>query len=360
MRAAVWAVAAVVVLAGCAAPDTAVRFERVDLPAEPITLTTAGDALVIGVRRGETPGILRRAADGTTTEIPAHGTTPYGLLARWTAIAVDGDKVVAVGGERGGAHGNVRWSVWSGTTAGITEQRQAFSTFGGYGAGDLFDAEITTTGPVVLGGWESAKVGFDVATWLPDGDIWNRQSSAGTALESSQAELPFPLAATTTGDGILIAGWELAGSREQAVVWRSTRGVTGWTKQPLPDTGTAAQAMAIRCTGPSCLISGAVDGKLAIWRFADNTWTRLSGVPAIAVNPQEPIAAPLESNGQVLQLITDGDRVKAITGQPGSWQTHDTTGPTGKITTAIQLADTTYAITTPGTLWRVSIKDLSA
>jgi len=213
----------------------AVRFTAVDLPAgaAPVVLLGAGDALLIEVRRdGQpvVPGLLRRGSDGAVTEVAVHGASPYGVLATWRSIASDGDRMVAIGGERGGAHGHVRWSVWTGSAAGITEQVQGFSTFGGYEAGDLVDAVLTPVGPALIGSWASAKVGFDIAVWTADGETWTRQSSAGTALESDADTLGFPMAAAALQQGMLVAGWQLAldaGGRQQPVVWRSSSANTG-------------------------------------------------------------------------------------------------------------------------------------
>ena len=87
--------------------------------ADPVTLTSAGaDALLIGAYASTRPHprllVLR---NGTLTSVPVEPQpeSPYAPLARWFSIAVSGDAVEAVGGARGGAHANYRWTVWSGT-----------------------------------------------------------------------------------------------------------------------------------------------------------------------------------------------------------------------------------------------------
>src|SRR5690348_5097984 len=83
--------------APAAPPDPpAVRLDAVALPGgEPQALAVAGDALLVGVR-GAGPGLLRRAADGTTTEVPTRSSTPYGATASWYALTSDGTRILAV------------------------------------------------------------------------------------------------------------------------------------------------------------------------------------------------------------------------------------------------------------------------
>ncbi|HEY0637501.1 MAG TPA: hypothetical protein VGD67_07625, partial [Pseudonocardiaceae bacterium] len=207
---------------GTVARRPEVAFTRVGLPDAtlPVVLTPEGDGLLVGTRRGGAPGLLRLGAAGAITEVPLAPATPYGREAEWRAIEVAGDRILAVGGERGGAHGNVRWSIWTGSGAGLTEWPQGFSVFGGYGAGELVGVARTADGPVVLGSWESRDTGSDVAVWTTaDGMTWARQSSAGTPLESRRGALGFPTAATAAGDAALVVGWELAGG-QRPVAWR--------------------------------------------------------------------------------------------------------------------------------------------
>ena len=133
--------ALVLVLLGassCAAPSgapgpAAVRFVAVDLPvgAVPEVLAAAGQDVLVGVRVDDRePRLLRLGPDAIATDVPTVPATGYGRTAAWYSVVSDGHRVLAVGGDRGGAHGNVRWSVWSGSMAGVHEQPQAFSTFG--------------------------------------------------------------------------------------------------------------------------------------------------------------------------------------------------------------------------------------
>ncbi|GAA2968330.1 hypothetical protein [Actinokineospora diospyrosa] len=362
-RALVTVLVATLVAAGCGGPDgpPPLALTKVDLPGAPVTLTPSGGALLIGLHRdGQpvVPALVRRDASGAVTEIPTTTATPYGKLARWTQIATDGTRLFAVGGERGGAHGNVRWSVWDGALAGLTEKRQAFSTFGGYGAGDLVGVVITPAGPVVLGGWDNPNGGFDVATWLPSGDDWIRQPSAGTALEASREALPFPIAATPLGDGIMIVGWQFADGREQPVAWRSKSGNTGWTKTPLPAPPTAhGAAMSVSCSAAECVAAGRLDSTLALWRLTGDTWSQLPDVPTFPVSDTDVLPAPaVTPDGTVVQFIGTPDGLKALRRTGTTWTVHSTTAK-GKPTAATTVGTTIYTVVDDA-LWSVDITKL--
>ena len=368
-------VAVLVLVTGCGNGGTGepapVQFSAVDLRAgaEPVVLTAEGDRLLIGIRRpGQqtVPGLLRREPDGTTTEVAVSGTTPYALLARWRSIASDGKRIVALGGERGGAHGHVRWSVWSGSDQALTEQVQGFSVFGGYEAGDLVDVVMTPAGDALIGAWASAQQGFDVAVWTTDGADWARQSSAGTALESTPSALGFPMAAAAHEQGIVVAGWQVTigggTGGQQPVVWRSTSGNTGWTRTPLPDAGKAGSAVALRCWDTTCGVAGRVDGNLAVWRFAGGEWTRRSGLPPTAVGDRDRLVAPFEAGGHFYQPFSDGGQVKLARTDGAGWTVRQLAGPTGMVTSAAVVGDALYLLAGPDedhqTLWRADLTAL--
>ena len=353
-------------------PLAAVPFAKVDLPAAggvPTALAAAKDTLLIGTYRDGAPlvpGLFKRAPDGTVSEIPSQGVSPYGLIARWFSIVSDGDRILAIGGENGGAHGNVRWSVWTGGLSGISEKSQAFSTFGGYGAGELSDAVLIGPGSAIVGTWQSAKAGYDVATWLPDGDNWNRQESAGTPLESTLDQLPFPIAATTLGQGILVAGWALTskpGSGPTPFVWQSAQGVTGWTKGELPEPGHDGAAMSVRCWESECGIAGRVDGRLAAWRLDNGKWARLAGEPPVPVSDKDHLAAPLRVGGKLTLLVSEGGKVRIAQSDGAKWTVRDAAGPTGTVVAATQVGDAIYVVAGPDDknhgVWRVDADALS-
>ncbi len=359
-RAAGLLLAVLLVLAGCGGDEqtgpAAIRFTEVVLPpgAAPIVLTPVGDTLLVGVRREGAPvvpGLLRLGRDGSLAEIAVRPAGMYGQQALWYSIAADGRRIVALGGRTGGAHGNVRWSVWTGSDAGLTERLQPFSTFGGYGAGDLVDAVLPPGGPALVGSWQNPSVGLDIMVWQPDGEYWVRRPSAGTALENKRESLKFPLAAAGLGEGILIAGWELSTGRQRPAVWRSSSGASDWTMTRLPDAGRAGVALAVRCTGSACTATGWVDGELAMWHLRGDSWTGVRNVPDVEVAPEAALTAPTDVEGHPTTVLSkDGQVVLA-----GS-SLRPTDGPTGEVRAVARLGETLY-VAAGNKLWRTDLRE---
>ena len=350
-------VLAVLLLASCgsAPPPERTRFTQVELPpgAAPVRIAAAGDDLVVAVSEDGKPGIVRHR-DGKNTEVPLTPATGYGAEALWYSLAADGEEVLAIGGKRGGAHGNVRWSVWrtsgSGPGAVIAEQPQAFSTFGGLGAGDLIDAALPTTGPLLVGTWQSRGAGLDPSVWTTDGSVWTRRSSTGTPLESSRDALKFPMSATAHGADVVIAGWQLVKGVQQPVAWTLRDGIA--TLTPLPNAGKLGNAITVTCED-TCSVAGRVDGRLAIWQGSGNTWRRVSDVPEVPVGDKDRPPPPL---GDTLVYSDRGNvRIATLSGD-----TRDAVGPTGVVTGVARVGDSIYVLAGPSndsqdnnqTLWR--------
>jgi hypothetical protein len=342
--------------AGCgtASGTPTVRFSPVTLPdgAVPEVISAAGPDLLVGVRRGGPrpgPGVLRLAADGTVTQVPVQPATGYGSTATWYSLTVDGERVLGIGGDRGGAHGNVRWSVWSGSVTGLREQPQAFSTFGGWGAGDLVDGVFTPDGPLVVGSWQSADAGLDVAVWTQTTgtDTWTRADSSGTPLQSTRGALGFLTGATVLPPGVVAVGWQLAHGRNgpDPVVWRSASGDAAWTRTTLPTDGAPGAATAVRCAADTCAVAGRVGDVLALWTLAGDTWTRAAGVPPIPIGDRDPLPAPLAGAGPLTEIVADGPAVKVVRVDGTTTTVRAAEGPTGAAVSTVATGGSTYLLT---------------
>ncbi|SDG07741.1 hypothetical protein SAMN05216553_105225 [Lentzea fradiae] len=334
--------AVLLVLTGCSSggADDAVRFTAVDLSAPPEALAAHGDSLVIGTRPSDHPELVTRDKGGVIGNSRLTPASPYGREAHWYGITSDGTTITGVGGQRGGAHGNVRWSAWTGDARQITEKPQAFSTFGGYGAGELIGPVRTKRGPLIIGTWESAKAGLDIAVWTYAADTWTRQPSAGTVLESSQELLRFPLGVAPDGDGAIVTGWQIAKGVVSAAVWRFD-GET-WTTATLPD-GDAA--LAARCWDGTCHVVGRSKGKLAWWSGPE--WTRLA-VPDVPVGDDQPLVAPVPVRG-VPTLFVDHGGVRLVSEK----DERPADGPSGEVVAAETVGGEVFVIA-GGRLWRTS------
>jgi len=347
------------VVAGCAtAPPEAAprtRFTQVELPpgAAPVRIAAMGDELVVAVNTDGEPGIVRHH-DGENTDVPLTPATGYGAEALWYSLAareISGEpEILAVGGKRGGAHGNIRWSVWRTAGTGMAEQPQAFSTFGGLGAGDLIDAVLPDTGPELVGTWESRGAGLDPSVWTTDGTTWTRRSSTGTPLESTRAALKYPMSATSRGAEVVIVGWQLVKGRQQPVVWTLRDGET--TTATLPDAGKLGAAITVTCAD-TCSVAGRVDGDLAIWQGSGNSWRRVPDVPEATVGDKDRPPPPV---GDTL-VYSERGKVRIATLGGG---TRDAAGPTGVVTGVVRVGDSIYVLAGPTsdsqdnkqTLWR--------
>jgi hypothetical protein len=367
------AVAVVLTLASCsddkaAPPQAPVAWTKVDLPAEPVLLTAHGSELLIGLRaRGAkvVPRLLIQQADGHRREIKLEPKSLHGFDATWRSIAYDGSRILAIGGVPSGAHSNIRWTVWSGSSTTLTEYPQEFNTFGGQTAGPLYAALITPAGEALGGAWGSAETGLDGAIWLKQGDSskWIRQDSAKTALQSVPSLLVGPNYGTVAGSSLVLVGSQVRLApnvvQQAAAVWRSTSLNSGWSRVALPEPGNRSQANAATCTEKVCTISGFADGKLAIWQLEGSQGQRLGGVPAIAVGDKDKVVPPLDVDGRLYQVVAEGNKVKVVSGHDGSWTVQESTGPEGVVTAAAVIGKTLYLLAgpadRPASLWKTTI-----
>ncbi len=336
-------VAAALVLACLAACTDAkesgrpVNWTKVDVGAEPVVLTEHGDQVLVGLRhRGAkvVPELLLLDGDQRKQiAVKPNPASPYAFEAIWYSIAYDGKQLLALGGAAGGAHSNVRWTVWTGSVqTGLVEHPQEFNTFGGQTAGALYSAVITPSGRALLGSWGGVETGNDAAVWLPESDAkWVRQNPAKTALQSTPSLLVGPSFGTTLADSIVIVGSQVRLApnvvAQEAAVWRSTKLNQGWSAIALPDPGNRSQAVTASCTPSGCLVSGYVDNKLAMWDVQrSGPAKRLSGVPDIPVGDKDKLPPPMVVGDKYVQIVAQDNKVKVVSGWDGNWTVRESSG----------------------------------
>jgi hypothetical protein len=310
------------------------------------------------------PRVLIQQQDGRRQEVKVEPKSPYAFEATWHSIAYDGKRILALGGASGGAHSNTRWTVWTGSAKTLTEYPQEFNTFGGQRAGGLHSALITPTGEALAGSWGSAQTGLDGAIWLPQGPTkWVRQESAKTPLQSTPSLLLSPDYGTVFGNGLVLVGSQVRLApnvvQQEAAVWRSTDVNQGWSRLALPEPGDRSQANTASCTDKVCTISGFVDGKLAIWQLEGARVKRLGGVPAIPVGDKDKLPPPIELDGNLYQVVAEGNKVKLLSGHDGNWTVRESTGPEGAVTDAAVLGKKLYLLAGPAgrraALWTAAL-----
>lgn len=375
-------IATVVAVAGCTSPTggrapspdeatVSVRplgWHTVSLPEglSAVTLTSQGDDVLVGaIGSGRPrPHLLVGSTPDHLVEVPVSPASPYGFEARWFQVATHGTSVVAVGGARGGAHGNHRWSTWSGDASAVVEQEQPFGVFGSYGAGDLVGVAYAGRSPVILGAWQSARTGQDIATWVRTGTRWERRSSAGTALESTPGELVSATSITPRGTGLLLTG-SVTRLDDGAVhvtpaVWVTGSATGGWLRLDLPRTGTegTSEVHAGTCTGEECLLTGVTDGRLDVWRTGGlDRLTGLAGIPAVRVPENARALAPVGPPGSELVVTPSGSESAVLAGRGDEWEV--SRGPSGRPTAAVLHDGELWVITLDaegaGTLWTARV-----
>jgi hypothetical protein len=367
-RLAAVAILLVATLTACSDNDKpqAITWTKVDVgQAEPVTLTAHDNQLLIGLRHRGAKVVpeLQLLENGTRTPIAVkpNPASPYAFEAIWYSIAYDGKQLLALGGAAGGAHSNTRWTVWTGTPqTGLVERPQNFFTFGGQDAGDLYSAVITPSGSALLGSWGGVQTGNDAMVWLPQSDgKWTRQDPAKTVLQSTPSLLVGPSSGTTLGESIVLVGSQVRLApgvvAQEAAVWQSAKLNTGWKRIALPDPGGRSQAITATCT-KDCVISGYVDGQLAIWQLdASGAAKRLQGVPSIPVGDKDKLPPPVLNDGKIVQVIAQDNKVKVLTGQDGHWTVQDSQGPDGTPTAAALLPDHKLYLIAGTSLWQTTL-----
>lgn len=212
-------------------------------------------------------------ATGAAASVRMSQPTGYAAEARLLSISAQADHVIAVGGARGGAHGNVRWSVWAGDGNELTEQPQPFETFGGWGAGALTGSAATTAGPVIVGSWAAESgAGFDIAIWRPDGARWLRTSQPGSALLATRSQQPEARAVAATPRHYVIVGavTSLAGAPQATpTAWVAESPAGPWqeVRLPVPSPEAAGHAVAVSCGSGHCVIAGRTGRTVIAWRL---------------------------------------------------------------------------------------------
>jgi hypothetical protein len=332
--------------------------------AEPVTLTAHGSQLLIGLRHRGAKVVpeLQLLQNGARTPvaIKPNPASPYAFEAVWYSIAYDGKQLLALGGASGGAHSNTRWTVWTGNPqTGLIERPQNFFTFGGQTAGDLFSAVLTPSGSALLGSWGGVQTGNDAMVWLSQNGKWTRQDPTKTALQSTPSLLVGPSFGTTLGESIVIVGSQVRLApnvvAQEAAVWRSTKLNTGWKRIVLPDPGNRSQANTATCA-QDCVISGYVDGQLAIWQLdASGTAKRLQGLPSIPVGDKDKLPPPVLNDGKIVQAVAKDNKIVLVMGQDGQWTVQETKGPEGRPLDVALLPDHKLFLIAGTTLWQTSL-----
>jgi hypothetical protein len=333
---------------------------------DPSLITPApNDSLLVsadGSPDGRRPPRLIAFHQGFFVPLTVVPTTYYGSRAAWRALATRGEEVFALGGRSGGAHGNTRWTAWSGARGSVREQPQLFETFGGPDAGGLAAVVVPDAGPPVIVGSRVAPdhSGLDIALWDDVGSRWVRRSSAGTALAASADQQPTVGGATRRRDGMLITGaiTQVVGGRPRLVpaVWTAPTFAGPWTRTELPTPAPGvAEAQSATCDPDgSCLVVGYAEDHLALWRLSPSGEPSPVSVPKVAAGPDQTVLAPVGADGRHAIAVSAAEegRSTVLLENAQGWRV--VAGPPGAVTGFAEQDGTLWIVAATGSttaLW---------
>lgn len=263
-------------------------------------LAATSEGLCVATAASDRPRVFRVAPGAVSISVPVLPATGYGREASLRWFARSGTSVVAVGGARGGAHANIRWTAWRTDGASrLVEREQPFETFGGWDAGTLVGLVDVAGRPVLVGSWRGA-VGLDIALWTPVSDRWQRVPTP-TGLASGAGVLRTVAAAGATADAIVLVGNEVVladGAEQRPVAWTAPAASGPWRRTELP--GGPGRATAVACGASACVAAGRdASATLRVWLLTDGVATE---VP-VGVVPVGDAVVPLVASGKADAIV---------------------------------------------------------
>ncbi|HEY3505610.1 MAG TPA: hypothetical protein VGN37_22845 [Actinocatenispora sp.] len=297
------AVLAVLVLAGVGADGVAgtrPRWSAVPLAGA----TAARDVLrcgdgwyLLGAYRGG-PGVWR-STDGVTwrrTRTAPH--TYYGHRQVLYAGGCHRGRIVAVGAQVGGAHGNPRTSSWYERADGtVVEVPGAVELYGGPRSVGVSRIAGGTTGSVVVGDWDGSSGRVGVAVWWSGDGRGFRRLPDDPALAGVRGEQTTAADATATAGGWLVVGsryvLDRPRLRREPVAWTSADG-RHWRRDRIAASDGRQTLDRVVTTAYGVVAVGVDGSRFAAWRRDRRAWHRIgvfgsadgtSGVRSLAVLP---------------------------------------------------------------------------
>jgi hypothetical protein len=348
-------------VAGCVAPPatTPVLAWTDVTPAGVVpatVVTTAAGLLIAGTDASESAPAVERSGGSAVALNP---TEPYAATAQISAVATIGDKLYLVGGQSGGAHGNVRWTVWDGPLAGpVTSRPQEFFTFGGHDAGPLLGVVIADGTPVIVGS-RGDEGGPLAALYMASGTTWH-QLETPALLRSGKGSILGFTAATGTGDEVVIVGdvvtADATGTVQTPALFHGTVGGT-WTRVdlpvPVPRMPGLSHATAVACTLGACWVTGWSGGPMA-WHvsLADGSVLATASLTGDAPQDTDPTALVTLVDGRPV-VVTNAATPTIAVGCHATW----TTFPAPRAAAAVTTVGSDLYVVAGNTprLWRATL-----
>lgn len=347
-------------------PAVLAGWDTVHLPGDLVPATVAsvgGDVLIggsVGAGDDRAPALARRSADDSSPAwepVPLRPSTPYGKVASLLSLAGDGRSLSALGAAHGGAHANVRWTVWTGTPAGLVDRPQTFETFGGQEAGGLLAVVRDRVGPLIVGTWQGAH-GLDGALWRSEGQRWVRQPTPAAFTNTPDRQVAPRTAAGQPDGSVTIDGSVIDlsdGVRQSAAVWRGSG--TDWRLTLLPDSGQRSEAWSTVCAEPvsaECWTVGSREGAVTVWIDGDRAGP--PELPELPVGDADTGVITRHDDRVVVAVSTNG-RGRLLVGHDGGWRLF--TAPDGTLRAAALVGTKLYLVSGPENDAVLSVRDLA-
>lgn len=348
-------------LAGCVAPPPTtpalVWSEATPTGVIPATLASTGTGLLVAGtdETGAAPAVVGPGG----TDVALIPREPYAESALISSVAVAGDRLYLLGGSAGGAHGNVRWTVWDGPLAGpVTSRPQEFFTFGGHDAGPLLGV-VTATGKPVIVGSRGDEGGPMAALYMSVGQTWG-QLDTPALLRSGKGGILGFTAVAAAGDQVVIVGdvvtADASGTVQTPALFHGTIG-GAWARVDLPVPSPRAaglsHATAVACGADACWVAG-WSGHPMAWQvsLADGSVSTTSSPAGDAPSGVDPVALVALSDDRPVVVTNAATPTVAVRCDAG-WTTY----PAPRAATAVTVVGSDlYVIagTTPS-LWRATM-----
>lgn len=346
-----------------AAPTALAGWDTVRLPGDltPATVASVGADVLIGGFVGSgaerSPALVRGIADDSSpawAPVSLRPSTPYGKVASVVSLAGDGRSIAAIGAARGGAHANFRWTIWTGTPAGVVDRPQTFETFGGLEAGGLLGVARDREGLLIVGTWQGAH-GLDGAIWRPAGERWVRQPAPLPLVNTVNRQMAPRTVGNQPDGSVTMSGSVIDltdGVRQSASVWRGSG--TDWRLSVLADPGRRSEAWSTTCAGPGsagCWTVGSRDGAVAVWSNGIR-----AGLPELPVDDGD-LGVVLRHDDRLVVAISTNGQGRLLVGHDGGWRLY--TAPQGSVRAAVLVGTRLYLVSGPEDAAVLSVRDLT-
>lgn len=318
-------------LGGDAVPGPQPRWSAVRLAGAGVAvrdvLRCGGRWYLLGLVRGA-PGVWRSADGVAWRRARTAAVTYYGHRQALYAGGCHRGRLVALGAQVGGAHGNPRTSSWYERADGtVAEVLGAVELYGGPRSVGVSRIAGGATGSVVVGDWLGSSGRVGGAVW------WARGAAGFGRLPDSAAVAGGPGEQTTTADVTAVpGGWLAVGSRyvlagpalrREPVAWYSADGRT-WRRERVvaPDGRQSLERVVPTVRGAVAV--GADGDRYAAWRRESGGWQRIggfgaggehgtAGVRSLAALPGGGLLATVPGKGRMgLWWSADGARWRRI------------------------------------------------